>query len=334
MNRESRWASTDHLPRQWRQVGQLHRNAGVSSYMEPPVQPTTSRHFKALPLLGGGRADAPPMHLRSRAAPAIGLNRAPPWPAGCTGGEERRRHTGGKLHFERGRGGGGAVDTDLLAEYGEAGIDLGFRPAKYRVARPAASGRRDENDTVNVYPSGKVVCLGARSVERARADARMVLRRLGAPAWEDGGDSGNIGAAVRYVVMSGCIFGGHDVHKAIPRLREKYEVTLDSDVFSGYFVRSKIEGDGGRDGGDGGDGGDGYDGGVSIQVFAPDDACDAGPEYDDDTGGGNGGRAGGRTPLLCRGPTVRDIRRVVGDVYRTIAETGGGLAARGRPSPR
>lgn len=89
--------------------------------------------------------------------------------------------------------GGRAVDTDLLAEYGEAGIDLGFRPAKYRVARPAASGRRDENDTVNVYPSGKVVCLGARSVERARADARMVLRRLGAPAGTGGGGDGNIG---------------------------------------------------------------------------------------------------------------------------------------------
>lgn len=221
--------------------------------------------------------------------------------------------------------GGRAVDTDLLAEYGEAGIDLGFRPAKYRVARPAASGRRDENDTVNVYPSGKVVCLGARSVERARADARMVLRRLGAsPAGEDGG--GGTGAAVRYVVMSGCIFGGHDVHGAIPRLRERYEVTLDSDVFSGYFVRSRIEGGGGEDDGSGGGDSDGYDGGVSIQVFAPDgNACDADPEYDG--GGGGSGRAGGRTPLLCRGPTVRDIRRVVGDVYRTIVETGGGNAA-------
>lgn len=117
--------------------------------------------------------------------------------------------------------------------------------------------------------------------------------------------------------MSGCIFGGHDVHGAIPSLREKYEVTLGSDVFSGYFVRSRIEGAGGEDDGSGGD--DGYDGGVSIQVFAPDDAGDANPEYDDD---GGGCRAGARTPLLCRGPTVRDIHRVVGDVYRTIVETG------------
>lgn len=76
---------------------------------------------------------------------------------------------------------GRTIDTDLLAEYGEAGVDLGFKPAKYMVARPTATGRRDENDTVNVYPSGKVVCLGAKSVERARTDVRMVMRRLGVP---------------------------------------------------------------------------------------------------------------------------------------------------------
>ena len=195
---------------------------------------------------------------------------------------------------------GRAIDTDLLAKYGEAGIDLGFKPAKYRVTRPAATGRRDENDTVNVYPSGKVVCLGAKSVERARTDVRMVLRRLGVPAGA-AGDDGAGGASVRYVVMSGCIFGGHDVHRAIPRLRERYEVTLDSDVFSGYFVRS-------RSGADDDDGGEGS---VTVQVFAPD----------------AGGGAGGRTPLLCRGPTVQDVRAVVGDVYRTIAEAGGNSRA-------
>lgn len=192
---------------------------------------------------------------------------------------------------------GRAIDTDLLAEYGEAGIDIGFRPAKFRVSRPTATGRRDENDTVNVYPSGKVVCLGAKSVQRAREDVRMVLRRLGVVAGNDAGGNGgdDDDASVRYVVMSGCIFGGHDANRAIPRLRERYEVTLDTDVFSGYFVRSRGEGD---------------DGGVSIQVFAQ----DAG--YDD------GGLTEGRTPLLCRGPTVQDIRRVVGDVYRTIAGLG------------
>lgn len=197
---------------------------------------------------------------------------------------------------------GRAVDTDLLAEYGEAGVDLGFKPAKYRVARPTATGRRDENDTVNVYPSGKVVCLGAKSVERARTDVRMVLRRLGVPAGA-AGDDGAGGASVRYVVMSGCIFGGHDVHRAIPRLRERYEVTLDSDVFSGYFVRSRK-----------GNAGDECDeeGGVTVQVFAPD---------------AGGGGAGGRTPLLCRGPTVQDVRTVVGDVYRTIVESSGGQTA-------
>ena len=187
------------------------------------------------------------------------------------------------------------VDTDLLAEYGEAGVDLGFKPAKYRVARPAATGRRDEADTVNVYPSGKVVCLGAKSVERARTDVRMVLRRLGVPTNGTGGDAEGT-TAVRYVVMSGCIFGGHDVHRAIPRLRERYEVTLDSEVFSGYFVRSRgSEGD--------------EEGGVSVQVFAPD---------------ADMVREGGRTPLLCRGPTVREVSRVVGDVYRTIVEADGG----------
>ena len=193
---------------------------------------------------------------------------------------------------------GRAIDTDLLAEYGEAGVDLGFKPAKYRVARPTATGRRDENDTVNVYPSGKVVCLGAKSVERARTDVRMVLRKLGVPPGAAGNDDGAGGASVRYVVMSGCIFGGHDVHRAIPRLRERYEVTLDSEVFSGYFVRSRK--------GDGGD--DNDEGGVTVQVFAPD----------------AGGGAGGRTPLLCRGPTAQEVRRVVGDVYRTIVKSSGG----------
>ena len=73
------------------------------------------------------------------------------------------------------------MSTDLLAEYGEVGVDPGFKPAKYRVARPTATGRRDEAYTVNVYPSGKVVCLGAKSVERARTDVRMVLHRIGVP---------------------------------------------------------------------------------------------------------------------------------------------------------
>ena len=220
--------------------------------------------------------------------------------------------------------GGRAVDTDLLAEYGEAGIDLGFNPAKYRVARPAATVRRDEHGTVNVYPTGKIVCLGGKSVERARADVRMVLRRLGvSTAGAAAGGGGDVEAAVRYVVMSGCIFGGHDVHRAIPRLREKYDVTLDLEVFSGYFVKSKGVDKGGS-GGNGGDN-DGCDGGVSIQVFAPDE--DGGADDDDDAAEyGEGGRAVGRTPLLCRGPTVRDIRRVVGDVYRTIVESSGGRA--------
>ena len=224
--------------------------------------------------------------------------------------------------------GGRAVDTDLLAEYGEASIDLGFNPAKYRVARPAATVRRDEHGTVNVYPTGKIVCLGGKSVERARADVRMVLRRLGvstagvaAGAAAAGGD-GDAEAAVRYVVMSGCIFGGHDVHRAIPRLREKYDVTLDLEVFSGYFVKSKGVDKGGNGGN--GDDNDCYDGGVSIQVFAPDG--DGTDDDDDAAECGEGGRTVGRTPLLCRGPTVRDIRRVVGDVYRTIVESGGGRA--------
>ena len=230
---------------------------------------------------------------------------------------------------------GRAIDVDLLAEYGEAGIDIGFRPAKYRVSRPASTGRRDENAVVNVYPSGKLVCLGAKSVERARADMRMVLRRLGvapaatvAEAAAEGEGGAAPAPAVRYVVMSGCIFGGHDAYKAIPRLREKYEVTLDSDVFSGYFVRSRRakgegedEGGGGED--EGGDKGGGGGGGVSIQVFAPDA---------DGLGGGGGdgiedGGSGGRTPLLCRGPTVPEIRAVVGDVYRTIAGAGDKPAA-------
>ena len=223
--------------------------------------------------------------------------------------------------------GGRAVDTDLLAEYGEAGIDLGFNPAKYRVARPAATVRRDEHGTVNVYPTGKIVCLGGKSVERARADVRMVLRRLGvsaaAGAGAAAGGDGDAEAAVRYVVMSGCIFGGHDVHRAIPRLREKYDVTLDLEVFSGYFVKSRGKDNGGNGGN--GDDNDGYDGVVSIQVFAQDGDC-AGADDDDAAECGEGGRAVGRTPLLCRGPTVRDIRRVVGDVYRTIVESGVGRA--------
>ena len=229
---------------------------------------------------------------------------------------------------------GRAIDVDLLAEYGEAGIDIGFRPAKYRVSRPASTGRRDENAVVNVYPSGKLVCLGAKSVERARADMRMVLRRLGvapaatvaeaeAEAAEAEGKGGAAPApAVRYVVMSGCIFGGHDAYKAIPRLREKYEVTLDSDVFSGYFVRSRrVKGEDEGGGDEGGDKGGG--GGVSIQVFAPDaDGLGGGG-----SGGSEDGGSSGRTPLLCRGPTVPEIRAVVGDVYRTIAGAGDKPAA-------
>ena len=230
---------------------------------------------------------------------------------------------------------GRSIDTDLLAEYGEAGVDLGFKPAKYMVARPTATGRRDEHDTVNVYPSGKVVCLGARSVERAQTAVRMVLRRLGVVAGtmaagdagvaaEGGGEEGDSDAgtaSVRYVVMSGCIFGRFDVHRAIPRLRERYEVTLDSDVFSGYFVRS-------RGGGGGGDGDD-NEGGVSIQVFAPDMDRMADEWNGGSGGGGSDGdeRNSARTPLLCRGPTVQDVRMVVGDVYRTIVESNGNGAS-------
>lgn len=114
------------------------------------------------------------------------------------------------------------IDVDLLSECGGAGVDLGFRPAKYRVSRPAAGGRRDENDTVNVYPSGKLVCLGAKSAERVRTDMRMVLRRLGA-----------------------------------------------------------------------------------------------------------GGGGGHRTPPLCRGPTVQDVGRVVGGVYRMIVQSDRGTGGDG-----
>ena len=179
---------------------------------------------------------------------------------------------------------------------------------------------------MNVYPSGRVVCLGSKSVERARADARAVLRRLGVSSGEadasaavaaaamgnDGGEGG--AAAVRYVVMSGWMFGGHDAYRAIPLLRERYEVTLDSDVFSGYFVRSRMSKGAGDDDED--DGSGSGSGGVSIQVFVPDAAANAG------TGGaGSDGTAssGGKIPLLCRGPTVRDICAVVGDVYRMVA---------------
>ena len=224
---------------------------------------------------------------------------------------------------------GKSVDVDVLAEYGDADIDMGFCPAKFRVSRPASTGRKDEKDTVNVYPSGKIVVLGTKSIERAKTDMRMVLRKLGgmaavaeaeagdaAPDGEGGGD-GRAAPLVRFVVMSGCIFGGYDARKAIPLLEREYEVSIDSDVFSGYFLRSR-------------------EGNVSVQVFA--EAGGAGGERgggnsNSSSGGGSGSGQGGagmhgpgRTPLLCRGPTVQDIRRVVGDVYRMIVEANGGAS--------
>lgn len=73
-------------------------------------------------------------------------------------------------------------------------------------------------------------------------------------------------------------------------------MTLDSEVFSGYFVGSRgLEGN--------------EDGGVSVQVFAP------------DMGDADTACEGGRMPLLCRGPTVREVSRVVGDMYRAIVQS-------------
>ena len=69
-------------------------------------------------------------------------------------------------------------------------------------------------------------------------------------------------------------------------------MTLDSEVFSWYFARSR--------------GSEGDEGGASVQVFAP---------------GADAAREGGRTPLLCRDPTVREVGRVVGYVYRTIVQS-------------
>ena len=70
----------------------------------------------------------------------------------------------------------------------------------------------------------------------------MALRRLGgaAPA-----------AAARHAVISGCIFGGRDVHMAVPLLRERYEAALGLEVLSGYLA--------GPGGGTGDGGGDGED---------------------------------------------------------------------------
>lgn len=162
-----------------------------------------------------------------------------------------------------------------------------------------------------------------------------MLRRLGASAGEadaaaaavgDGDESGGdevYPTAVRYVVMSGWLLGGHDAYRAIPLLRRRYEVTLDSDVFSGYFVRSKRD-DGGGGGGSGGGADDEVEeddnsAGVSIQVFVPDGASG---DSERDEAVDRGGSGTGSTPLLCRGPTVRDISAVVGDVYRLVAEAG------------
>ena len=169
------------------------------------------------------------------------------------------------------------VDVEALAEYGEAHMDIAFKPAKYRVARPSMSPKRDENDVVNVYPSGKIVALAAKSVDRAEANMRAVFRRLGAPP---------PGAAVQYVVMSGVLFGDYDMYRAVPLLEKSYEVSMDSAVFTGYFVR------------------DGE--GVCVQVFAS-----------------NGKPDGGRTSLLCRGPTVEAIRKTVGGVYEKVVEANG-----------
>jgi len=180
------------------------------------------------------------------------------------------------------------VDVEALAVYGEAHMDIAFKPAKYRVARPSMSPKRDENDVVNVYPSGKIVALAAKSVDRAEANMRAVFRRLGAPP---------PGAAVQYVVMSGVLFGDYDVYRAVPLLEKSYEVSMDSAVFTGYFVR------------------DGE--GVCVQVFAS-----------------NGKPDGGRTSLLCRGPTVEAIRKTVGGVYEKVVEANGageeGARARAR----
>lgn len=120
-----------------------------------------------------------------------------------------------------------AFDIDDLVRYSGAFRDIGFAAAKFCYSRTAGRGRRDEDVTVNVYPSGKLVCVGAKSVQQAREHLGLVLGRLGVTEYAE--------PTLHMVNTSGHFEDHIDIHRAIPYLKE-YHIMMDTGVFAAVMI--------------------------------------------------------------------------------------------------
>ena len=97
-------------------------------------------------------------------------------------------------------------DVDALVKYNGAFRDIGFPPAKFRFMRPK------KQVTVNVYKTGKIICLGAKSIERAIEYTERIMKKL------DITDSSEI--TVTRVMMSGHFVEKVNVYNAIPLIEK------------------------------------------------------------------------------------------------------------------
>ena len=107
-------------------------------------------------------------------------------------------------------------DVDNIVRYTEANKDLGEESAKFCFPVATKKGR---NIMVNVFHSGKVLCTGANTLERARFATETILNRLGVDQFD---------YSVKYVVMSGYVTGA-DILSGMDKLEERYTVKI-SDV--------------------------------------------------------------------------------------------------------
>ena len=117
-------------------------------------------------------------------------------------------------------------DVDALVKYNGAFRDIGFPPAKFRFMRPK------KQVTVNVYKTGKIICLGAKSIERAIEYTERIMKKL------DITDSSEI--TVTRVMMSGHFVEKVNVYNAIPLIEKaRYNVVVDTEAFQAIFITGR-----------------------------------------------------------------------------------------------
>ena len=118
------------------------------------------------------------------------------------------------------------IDIDRLIVHGGAVKDLDTEAAKYCFEDPSCDDGTRQT-TVSVFATGRLLCVGANSIERARGHTRKVLEIIGSPDTE---------VKVHMIVLNGIIEGDVDVLSKMGRLERHWNVRFESNFLSGVIL--------------------------------------------------------------------------------------------------